>query len=175
VLARVRICTKCKRSYTGFTCKVCHAKRESNRRARFNPQERAAHLLKLREWGSNFRKTLSKRPLEKQVYYWAKRVLKRASKGGRYQSRSVIPLDTLVTLALKGLERFPYMNFSSTRGVDKIADRASLDRVSPKIQYEVGNIRVVPLWLNMAKCDLTDGEFTLRLKKYIAQKKGVLV
>lgn len=164
-----RICRKCGAPYTK-ACKPCHAKKEANRRARLSPEKRAARLQGLKEWNSNFRKTLSSKPLEKQVYYWAKRVLKRASKGGQYQSRSVIPLDVLITIALRGLRRFPYMNFSSTQRVDKIADRASLDRIDPKGQYEIINIRVVPLWLNMAKCDLTDGEFESRLKQYLAQK-----
>jgi hypothetical protein len=168
----VRVCRKCGKSYIG-ACKSCHARIEAIRRAKLSPEERAAHLQKLREWNSQFRTSLSRQPLERQVYYWAKRIIKRSSKGGRYQSRSVVPLDTLIALALKGKERFPYMNFSSTRGIDKTADIASLDKVNPKGQYEVGNIRVVPLWLNMAKCDLTERGFASRLKHYLSQKKGV--
>lgn len=171
VMSRVRTCSKCSSSYTGANCKTCHSKRESTRRAKFNPQERENHLQKHRKWHSKFRRTLNKRPIEKQAHYWAKRTLKRALTGGRYQSRSIVPLNTLITLALKGLKKFPYMNFSSIRGVDKIADRASLDKINPKGQYLVDNIRVVPLWLNMAKCDLTESEFKSRLKQYLTQKR----
>ena len=173
MVGREKKCSKCKKPHTGTSnlCKGCHAETEKERRKNLGPQEKELKLQKQRDWYANFRSTLSSKPLNKQVYYWAKRTLKR-SKESRFQTRSAIPLKTLIKLALTGFRKFPYMTFSSKQTEEKIADRASLDRIDPTKGYEVLNIRVVPLWLNMAKCDLTDKEFKDRLLTFLNTKPG---
>ena len=89
---------------------------------------------------------------------WKKR------QGDRFEGRSSIGLDFLVSLMEESIKRFPYIHCRPGRS---LWETPSVDRIDPSKPYSEDNIVVIPLWLNSAKLDMPLEKLHDLMKDYL--------
>lgn len=77
-------------------------------------------------------------------------------------------VQDVVALAIEAKKRFPYMVFRGVKFTDSKARYASIDRIDSSKDYsDITNIQILPLWLNMAKADLSENELKVYMQHYL--------
>lgn len=136
-------------------CKKCHKEynakwRKSNlKKCKLQANKRYKKFQKLKKSG--------KLSIEKQITFWSNQNAQRSN-------RPRICLKYLKKLCFKSVKKYPYIDFSATK---KKGYWASIDRINPNKGYEKGNIRIIPLWLNSAKLDLSIRELNGVMNEYL--------
>lgn len=166
-----------KRSSIGYRncCIQCNRDKSNNYHNNKTQEEKELHKNECKKRYHHYRdpKNLSKLTLDEQIILWCKRSMVRKntkkSKGAKLlQTRKNLTVEILKPLCYEALKKFPYMIFLYYKGSSCRLDLASLDRIDSSKDYtNIQNLRVIPLWLNLAKSNASDQELNKRIKQYI--------
>lgn len=122
------------------TCKLCNVDL-----AEFNFERNRNHCKRCRNKKaySGVKNKIKNKiySLEKRIEIWVRQTL-------NSPNRKHLDRKFVLSLVYEALEKYPYMVFIAD-GVQP--NSASLDRIDPSKGYEESNIRIIPMWLNMAK------------------------
>lgn len=154
-------CTNCKSRHRQprNLCKKCHASAEKIRRSKRSEDEKSENKIYFQKLYSLKCIRLLNGSNDDKIQHWATNWKRR--RGPRFVGRSLVPMEVLKGLAKRAIVDYPYIVFY---GPCRNADRASVDRTDPGLDYShVENLRVIPYWINSAKCDLLDNEFRIRI------------
>ena len=110
------------------------------------------------------RKEKLKYDLDYSIRHWTSSCKKR--QGKRFEGRKNLSTEHIVQLCYEALEKFPYISFF--QGKEKY-QTPSLDRIDNSIPYSDDNVRVIPLWLNSAKLDMTDDKLNELILHYMKE------